>query len=57
MFDLNNTNANESSTISANSAITVTGSNPTNILTAQVMPTVYQSLQRFAAESQLKRKT
>jgi len=56
MFELNNTNPNEGSTISANSAITVTGSNPTNILNAQVMPTVYQSLQRFAADPNLSEK-
>ena len=44
MFELNNTNPNESLTISANPAIAGTTSNPTNILTSQVMPTVYQDL-------------
>jgi hypothetical protein len=50
MFELNSTNPNQSLTISANTA-------STNILNTQVIPTVYQDLQRFAAESELKRKT
>jgi hypothetical protein len=56
MFELNNTNPNESLTISANPAIAGTTSNPTNILTSQVMPTVYQDLQRFAADPNLNEK-
>jgi len=49
MFELNNTNPNPSLTISANPT-------PTNILTSQVMPTVYQDLQRFAGDPALKEK-
>lgn len=49
MFELNNTNPNKNLTISADSY-------PTNILNSQVMPTVYQDLQRFAAAPNLNEK-
>lgn len=49
MFELNNTNSNQSLTNSANTA-------STNILTSQVMPAVYQDLQRFAADPNLNEK-
>ena len=49
MFELNNTNPNQSLTISANPA-------STNILTSQVMPAVYQDLQRFASDPKLNEK-
>lgn len=49
MFELNNTNPNQSLTNSENSA-------STNILNSQVIPTVYQDLQRFAADPNLNEK-
>ncbi len=49
MFELNNTNPNQSLTISANPT-------PTNILNSQVMPTVYQDLQRFATDPNVNEK-
>ncbi|MEZ2277288.1 MAG: matrixin family metalloprotease [Microcoleus sp.] len=49
MFELNNTNHNQSLTISANPT-------PTNILNSQVMPTVYQDLQRFATDPNVNEK-
>ena len=49
MFEVNNNNPNKDLTISADSS-------PTNILNSQVMPTVYQDLQRFAAEPNLSEK-
>jgi len=49
MFELNNTNPNQSLTNSENSA-------STNILNAQVIPTVYQDIQRFAADPNLNEK-
>jgi len=49
MFELNSTNPNQSLTISANTA-------STNILNTQVIPTVYQDLQRLAAEPNLNEK-
>jgi len=49
MFELNNTNPNQSLTISANTA-------STNILNPQVIPTVYQDLQRLAAAPNLNEK-
>jgi len=49
MFEVNNNNPNKKLTISADSS-------PTNILNSQVMPTVYQYLQRFAAAPNLNEK-
>ncbi|MEG4984247.1 hypothetical protein QUB08_00485 [Microcoleus sp. BR0-C5] len=49
MFELNNTNPNQSLTTYENYA-------STNILNSQVIPKVYQDLQRFAAEPDLKEK-
>lgn len=49
MFELNNTNPNQSLTNYANPA-------STNILSSQVIPTVYQDLQRFAADPNLNEK-
>jgi len=49
MFELNSTNPNQSLTISANTA-------STNILNTQVIPTVFQDLQRLAADPNLNEK-
>lgn len=49
MFELNNTNSNQGFTVSANPT-------PANTLNFQVMPTVYQDLQRFAGDPDLKEK-
>ncbi|HLO47013.1 MAG TPA: hypothetical protein VK211_01095 [Kamptonema sp.] len=49
MFELNNTNPHQSLTNSANLAAT-------NILNSQVMPTVYQDLQRFATDPNVNEK-